>query len=91
MAHNPHSIYVSSNETEAQEAWDSILAGHGIVAIDPEYAKEKGLPKTLTFGNELAVGGKYGYAIEAYHAMHCLVSHKYLTDPVSIVHPFIFS
>lgn len=65
-----HSKYVSSDEDEASEAWESILAGHGVVAIEPEYAAAKSLPNTVVLPNS---GGKLTYVIEAYHAIHCIV------------------
>jgi hypothetical protein len=65
-----HSKFTSEDEAEASEAWGSILAGHGVVAIEPEYASSKGLPATIELPNS---GGKLTYAIEAYHAIHCLV------------------
>ncbi|KAH7410096.1 hypothetical protein DE146DRAFT_732918 [Phaeosphaeria sp. MPI-PUGE-AT-0046c] len=64
-----HSKYVSSDEDEASEAWDSILAGHGVVAIEPEYAAAKSLPDTVVLPNS---GGRLAYVIEAYHAIHCI-------------------
>ncbi|OAL01129.1 hypothetical protein IQ06DRAFT_248016 [Phaeosphaeriaceae sp. SRC1lsM3a] len=64
-----HSKYVSSDEDEASEAWESILAGHGVVAIEPEYAAAKSLPNTVVLPNS---GGKLTYVIEAYHAIHCI-------------------
>jgi hypothetical protein len=68
-----HSAYVSQNETEASLAWESILAGHGVVAIDPHYASKKNLPSTV----ELLDGsGNLMYIIEAYHAIHCAVCVK---------------
>jgi hypothetical protein len=66
-----HSKFISEDEEEASEAWGSILAGHGVVAIEPEYASSKGLPETIELPNS---GGKLTYAIEAYHAIHCIVS-----------------
>lgn len=78
-----HSKYISSDEQEADEAWESILAGHGVVAIEPEYASAKSLPETVVLPN---TGGKFAYVIEAYHAIHCVVrsltvhaSHQALT------------
>lgn len=65
-----HSKYVSSDEEEASEAWGSILAGHGVVAVEPEYAKSKDLPETIVLPDS---SGKLTYVIEAYHAIHCIV------------------
>ena len=66
-----HSKYLSHNETEASLAWDSILAGHGVVAIKPQYAAQKNLPSTATLPGS---SGDLVYVIEAYHAIHCVVS-----------------
>lgn len=65
------SKFTSKNETEASLAWGGILAGHGIVSITPEYAAQRNLPPTspLPDGN-----GNLAYVIEAYHAIHCVVS-----------------
>lgn len=65
-----HSKYISSDEQEADEAWESILAGHGVIAIEPEYASAKNLPESVLLPNS---GGKHAYVIEAYHAIHCVV------------------
>ena len=65
-----HSKYISSNEQEAAAAWNAILPGHGVVAIEPSYAASKDLPETLVLPD---TDGKLAYVIEAYHAMHCVV------------------
>ena len=62
--------YVSRNETEASEAWDAILAGHGIVAVTSEFKDQQDLHETLIHPNGT---GYYIYGLEAYHAMHCVV------------------
>lgn len=71
-----HSKFLSKNETEASAAWDSILAGHGVIAVDPQYAMEKKLPKTKELPES---GGRLVYVIEAYHAIHCVVGFKLLS------------
>jgi hypothetical protein len=76
-----HSKYISSNESEASEAWNSILPGHGVVAIEPAYAAAKGLPDTIALPRS---GGKLTYIIEAYHAMHCVVSPSSFALPLSV-------
>jgi hypothetical protein len=40
------------------------------VAIEPQYALEKGLPDTVALPHS---DGKLTYVIEAYHAIHCVV------------------
>ena len=62
--------FMSENETQANEAWDAIEAGHGDVAIEPEYAAERGLPPTILHPRDPS---KLLYIIESYHAIHCLV------------------
>jgi hypothetical protein len=74
------SKYTSLNETEASEAWNSILTGHGIMAFEPEYALQKNLPDTMELPGS---GGKKIYVIEAYHAMHCLVRSWFFSRPVN--------
>ena len=61
---------MSENETAANEAWNSIEAGHGDVAIDPKYAVERGLPPTIVHPRDPT---KLFYIIESYHSIHCLV------------------
>jgi hypothetical protein len=65
------SVYWSKNETEADLAWDYISAGHGIVAVPAEYAKQLGLPDSEIWRKDST---KRVYVLEAYHAIHCLVS-----------------
>ena len=66
-----HTKFVSENATVASEVWDSIEAGHGVVAFDTAYAESYGLPAT----DEHPDGsGRLVYTIEAYHSMHCVVS-----------------
>lgn len=67
------SVYNSHNETEAALAWDSVLPGHGLVAIDPLYAEKHNLPETMKLPGNSA---RLVYIIEAYHAMHCTVREK---------------
>ena len=64
---------MSENETEAAQAWGNIEAGHGLVAVDPEWASSKGLPSTIQHPLDTS---KIVYVIEAYHELHCLVSSK---------------
>lgn len=68
---NAHSAFDSPNETIAAAAWEGIEAGHGDVVVDPEWAARQGLPPSA---EHPYMPGKSVYVIEAYHAMHCLVS-----------------
>lgn len=69
------SIYVSPNHTEANQAWDSILAGHGVVALQPSLVRELRLPEYgVVFDDTYKASGKHVFLIEAYHVMHCLAS-----------------
>jgi hypothetical protein len=74
-----HSKYISSDEQVASEAWENILPGHGVVAIERDYAVSKKLPETTILPES---GGKSLYVIEAYHAMHCVVSSPYYPPPI---------
>jgi hypothetical protein len=71
-----HSKYLSHNKSEAEEAWSSILPGHGVVLLDADYVSQKHLPPSVATSNN---SNSYLYAIEAYHAMHCLVSYHSLS------------
>jgi hypothetical protein len=73
------SNYTSHNETEADEAWSGILAGHGVVAISPAYAAQHRLPESVKLPDG---SGNSMYVLEAYHAMHCVVSHDPLHFPL---------
>ncbi|KAI9644943.1 hypothetical protein NHQ30_006977 [Ciborinia camelliae] len=64
------SLFKSSNQTEANEAWNGILAGHGVVALPESYAKDHHLPQTSTHMYDGDTEAKRIYFIEAYHAMH---------------------
>ena len=65
------SKYTSHNTTEANMAWDAIQPGHGIIAVDSEWAAMRNLPST---GPSALDPSKKIYIIEAYHAIHCVVS-----------------
>lgn len=65
------SVYTSPNETEAAIAWRKIRVGHGLVALDEQYIAEHNLPKSFKWPEDRS---KHIYTIEAYHAMHCVVS-----------------
>jgi hypothetical protein len=64
-------VYMSKNRTEADYAWESINTGHGLVAIDKKWASEHKIVQSMTFpfNPEQSL-----YVIEAYHAIHCIVS-----------------
>ena len=51
--------------------WDAINSEHGIVALDHEWAAEKGLPRAQDLPSDPSKGV---YSLEAYHALLCLVS-----------------
>ncbi|CAI6304002.1 unnamed protein product [Periconia digitata] len=65
------SKYTSKSEEVASEAWKSILAGHGVVALEADYIAEKSLPPSTAIPGS---DGKFMYLIEAYHTIHCLQS-----------------
>lgn len=64
-------VYWSPNETEADLAWEFISAGFGIVAVDADYADHRSLPESEVWREDAS---KRVYVLEAYHAIHCLVS-----------------
>jgi hypothetical protein len=64
------SKYTSANDTEADKAWSSILAGHGVVSISPGYVSRHQLRASVSLPD--GTGNKM-YVIEAYHAIHCTV------------------
>lgn len=66
-----HSNYMSEDEAVASKAWDNILAGHGVIALDADYVAKKNLPPSVPLPDD---SGNFMYVIEAYHAMHCTVS-----------------
>lgn len=66
-----HSKYMSEDEAVASKAWDEILAGHGVIALNADYVAQKNLPPSVSFPDD---SESFMYVIEAYHAMHCLVS-----------------
>ncbi|KAF1972739.1 hypothetical protein BU23DRAFT_554921 [Bimuria novae-zelandiae CBS 107.79] len=63
-----HSKYMSDDEEVASKAWDEILAGHGVIALDADNVAEKNLPPSVPLPDD---SGSFMYVIEAYHAMHC--------------------
>ena len=76
------SAYNSKNMTEADEAWNTMLTGHGIVSFPERYAAEHNMIATLHYSIESPEAEKSRvYVVEAYHAMHCLVSPRVLTKP----------
>lgn len=64
------SKYTSHNETEADDAWKAILAGHGVITINSEYAAQHHLPDSVELSDKT---DDMTYVIEAYHAIHCAV------------------
>ena len=57
--------------TEAiDQAWDNIVAAHGIVALDHQWAAERALPPSHSLPSDHSKGV---YILDAYHQIHCLV------------------
>jgi hypothetical protein len=52
-------------------AWNAIQAGHGVVALTPEFIATHNLPDSIHSEEDPS---KKLYAIESYHMMHCVVS-----------------
>lgn len=61
---------MSENSSESAAAWDAIQPGHGIVAVDPQWAADQGVMESHRHPKD---DTKSVYVIEAYHALHCLV------------------
>lgn len=55
---------------EVDQAWDGIVAGHGVVAIDHKWAADQGLPLSMNLPDDHSKGV---YILDAYHQIHCLV------------------
>lgn len=51
------------------EAWAGINSGHGVIALDRQYATEKGFPDTIIHPHH---PDKVVFALEAYHLIHCI-------------------
>ena len=79
---------MSTNESEARHAWESIEAGHGMIALTIDSIKAQNLPPSL---EHFSLPGKMIYGIEGYHAIHCLVrlSHLFPAQPFLIPSPEI--
>lgn len=55
---------------EVDRAWDDIVPGHGVVAIDHQWAADQGLPLSMNLPDDHSKGV---YILDAYHQIHCLV------------------
>jgi len=65
------SVYWDFDElNRSTEAWEAIRAGHGVVALTPEFVAEHNLPPTIDLMDDPE--HKKVYAIESYHMMHCV-------------------
>lgn len=58
------------NQTEADQAWDAINTGHGVVAVDKSWAKQRGLLPSRDYKPDRS---KSVYTVATYHPLHCLV------------------
>ena len=58
---------------EVDQAWDGILPGHGVVAIDHKLAADQGLPLSMSLPDDHSKGV---YILDAYHQIHCLVGDR---------------
>lgn len=65
--------FLSSNLTEADEAWSRVNLGHGLVALDRALARNEGLAPSRAWPPDRT---KEVYSFAVYHAMHCLVRLK---------------
>lgn len=66
-----YSTVRDGDEDYVDRLWDEIIPGHGVVAVDHEWAARKGFPKSMSL---LSDDTKGVYVIDAYHQIHCLVS-----------------
>ena len=64
------SQYTSPNHTEANAAWKAIQPGHGVVAVEHDWAAQRQLPTTMDLPSNPNMSV---YVIEGYHALHCIV------------------
>lgn len=63
--------YYPKNESDYEAvdaAWNAIIPDHGIVALDREWAEERGLPRSMYLPSNMT---KVLYYLEAYHQLHC--------------------
>lgn len=65
-----YSSTTGEDTKEIQSLWDRIEGGHGIVALNKEWAKSQHLTPALSLPSDATKGV---YAIDGYHEMHCLV------------------
>ncbi|CAF9931823.1 MAG: hypothetical protein GOMPHAMPRED_006411 [Gomphillus americanus] len=64
-----YSSTTGEDTKEIQSLWDRIEGGHGIVALNKEWAKSQHLTPALSLPSDATKGV---YAIDGYHEMHCL-------------------
>ena len=65
-----YSSATGEDTKEIQSLWNKIEGGHGIVAVDKEWANSRHLVSALSLPSDATKGV---YAIDGYHEMHCLV------------------
>ncbi|KAF4629085.1 hypothetical protein G7Y89_g9065 [Cudoniella acicularis] len=64
-----YSTVLDEDEDYVDKLWDEIIPGHGIVAVNHEWAAQKGFPKSISLPSNDTKGI---YVIDAYHQIHCL-------------------
>lgn len=62
--------FASHNRSILDAAWETIDEDLGLVALDDEFVKEKGLPIAQRYPWDNSKGL---YLLNAYHNLHCLV------------------
>ncbi|KAF2160389.1 hypothetical protein M409DRAFT_29235 [Zasmidium cellare ATCC 36951] len=62
-------FWEDDNLTGPNEAWAGINSGHGVIALDIDYATRQGFPDTIIHPYH---DDKVVYALEAYHLIHCI-------------------
>ena len=63
--------YGTDNITRGSKLWEDIEFDPGIVALDQQWTRAKGLPDSQPFPWDTSKGL---YVLNGYHSMHCLVS-----------------
>ena len=66
--------YSPKNHNESDALWDAIVPSHGFVAMDEVWAFSRHWPDSMRLPSD---GNKRVYLLEAYHQLHCLVSHEH--------------
>jgi len=61
--------FSSGSFLESNEHWESISFDEGIIALDNDYVKSKGLPSSVVFPWDTS---KSMYLVNGFHSLHCI-------------------